>query len=305
MRTLVTGASGFVGRHLRAHLRDVGDDDVTPLQRCDITDVAALRTLVATTQPEVIFHLAARSSVAASYAAPDVFTATNVVGTLNVLRAVHDGAPAALTIIVSSSEVYGMPVADDLPLNEHARIAPMSPYATSKVEAELAALDAHRHRGQRVIVVRPFTHIGPGQMPPFFVPSLIDRLLTVGAGESVPVGNLHVRRDVTDVRDVVRAYRLLSVFGQPGETYNVASGQDCGLEEIANELREAICPTAVFAEDPRLLRPVDAPVVRGDPRKIHDVCGWEPAIRLHDTLRDSIEERRRASRSGSGIPRQL
>jgi GDP-4-dehydro-6-deoxy-D-mannose reductase len=290
-RVYVTGATGFVGPHLRAHVRERGFIDVTPHVRVEVTDLEALRASLRSTQPTVIVHLAARSSVAASWGDPVANTRANVVGTLQILEAARLEVPTATVVLVSSSEVYGLQERDALPITEHYRLAPQSPYAASKAEAEHAALEACLEHGQRVIIARPFTHTGPGQSEQFFVPAITKRLFEsrVGGHETVAVGNLTARRDLSDVRDVVRAYLLLAQFGAAGEIYNVASGHDVGLDEVAETLRAHVAPHVHFVEDVALMRPQDVPVTRGNWDKLHNVTGWEPTISLSHTLRDVVQ----------------
>jgi len=293
-RVFVTGATGFVGPHLRAHLVARGDEDVTPATRVDVTDRAALESILTATRPDAIFHLAARSSVAQSWRDPADFTKVNVVGTMNLLEAARVAVPEATILITSTSEVYGLQEPEALPVDEHYRLAPLSPYAVSKAEAEHAALEAFFTRHQRVIVARPFTHIGPGQSAHFVVAALTQRLLlAAGPTAQIPVGNLSARRDIGDVRDTVRAYDLLSRFGQPGEIYNVATGHDVGIDDIAALLRDRTAPDAEFVPDVSLQRPLDVPVTRGDASKLHEATGWEPTFSLAQTLDDVVGDWRR------------
>jgi GDP-4-dehydro-6-deoxy-D-mannose reductase len=193
-------------------------------------------------------------------------------------------------VVVSSAEVYGTVSPSDLPLTETAPALPTSPYAASKLAAEAVALQAARGFHQGVVVVRAFNHIGPGQSPSFFVPGIATRLAEArrdGTG-TITVGNLATRRDFTDVRDVVRAYRLLAERGESGEIYNVASGVDRSMEEIAEALRDQVDPHITFTTDPALLRPADIPVLRGSYEKLHRATGWEPAIEFTTTLRDIV-----------------
>jgi len=286
VRAFVTGGSGFAARYLREHLVALGDLDVTPAYRVDVTDAAALQAAFAATTPDVIYHLAAMSSVATSWQDPTLATRVNVVGTANVLAAARDIVPQASVVVVSSSEVYGVIEAITGALDEHTRLAPANPYAASKVEAEQCAYEAVRVHGQRVVIARPFTHIGTGQAATFFVPALTQRLLDARhtSATTVPVGALSPRRDISDVRDTVRAYRLLALFGVSGQVYNVASGDDVALLDVANYLRERIAPAVQFVEDPALLRPVETPVLRGSPHKLHEATGWEPVHTLWGTL---------------------
>ena len=289
MRAFLTGASGFVGRHLHQLLVKSGDVDATPATRVDITTYDDMVRALRSAAPEVVFHLAARTSVAASLHDATEVTRTNVVGTQVVLDAAREAAPKARVIVVSSSEVYGAVDLANQPTNEHQVVAPRNPYASSKVEMERVAHEA-AHAGQRVIIVRPFTHIGPGQSTSFVVPALAQRLLDARAQEapSIIVGNLAARRDFSDVRDVVRAYRLLAQFGHDGEIYNVASGHNVALSDVADALRELVYPSCDFVVDPALLRPADVSSTRGDATKLHDVTGWEPRRVLSETLEDVV-----------------
>lgn len=298
MRALVTGSNGFVGQHLISHLRESGDEVLGIDREYDVTDEAAMREVFRRYVPDTTYHLAALTHVGESWERANEFTRVNVVGTHRVLDAAYDAAPSSTTIVVSTSEVYGIVREEDQPLRESSRVAPTNPYSASKVEAENVVHDAVRRRGQRVVVARPFNHLGPGQSVNFVVPALVNRLLDAKAhGErEIPVGDLSTRRDFSDVRDVVRAYRLLAQFGLTGEAYNVASGRDVLLSDLAQQLVQRIAPQITTVVDPDLLRPVEVPVFRGSFEKLHHATGWSPQISLDQTLDDVIsdlESRRR------------
>ena len=200
-------------------------------------------------------------------------------------------------LVVSSAEVYGVVAPEQLPLGEDTPTAPASPYAASKLAAEVVALQAWRGYGQPVIVVRPFNHIGPGQSPNFFVPALAKRIVEArrSGAASLRVGTLTTRRDFTDVRDVVAAYRLLIEKGAPGEVYNVCSGRDVAMSEVAAQLLELAGTDLALETDPALVRPVDVPVLRGDAVPVarrHRVAAGHPA-------RD--DARRRPGLVGGGL----
>ncbi|HEY5263307.1 MAG TPA: GDP-mannose 4,6-dehydratase [Acidimicrobiales bacterium] len=295
MRALVTGADGFVGRHLLDHLRAHGDDAVGVDRECDVTDVASVRGILESSRPDAIYHLAAMTAVAASFSNPVEYTRVNVLGSKNVLDAANEIAPAATVMLVSSADVYGVVRPHDLPLVETFRVAPANPYASSKVEAEHVAHDAVRERGQRVVIARPFNHVGPGQSTDFVVPAIVDRLLQAVADgiDEIVVGDLSTRRDFSDVRDVVRAYRLLVEKGVSGEVYNIASGVDVGLFDIAQRLVEAVAPDVHLVTDESLIRPVEVPVSCGSYEKIRRATKWQPKITLDTSLRDVIADMRR------------
>lgn len=296
MYAFITGGRGFVGGHLREHLEAAGDEVRVVDRECDVTVSEQVSDALSERPPDVIYHLAALASVARSWREPSEFTRVNVLGTLNVLQSAREAAPRASVIVVSSADVYGVVAESDLPLRESRPPAPANPYSQTKVEAEIFARDAAR-AGQRVIIARPFNHVGPRQSTEFVVPALAQRLLDArdqGLDE-IAVGDLSPRRDFSDVRDVVRAYRLLELYGASGEIYNVASGHDVAIADVAARLVALIAPAVKLVRDESLIRPVEVPVMRGSFDKLHDTTGWEPTIALEQSLLDVIrdlEERR-------------
>ncbi len=294
MKALITGASGFVGRHLRTHLVERGDDVVGVDRECDVTDDASVRDVLRDTLPDAVYHLAALTHVGDSWSQHVEFTRVNVLGTRNVLERAREVVPDAVVVVISSANVYGVVRPDDLPLVETFPLAPSDPYASSKVGAELVALDAVRERGSRVVIARPFNHIGPGQSDTFVAPAIVNRLLeTLESGaDEIVVGDLTVRRDFCDVRDVVRAYRLLVERGESGEVYNVASGRDVSLHDIAMQLVADIAPHVRLVRDKGLLRPTEIQVLRGSYEKLRARTGWGPTIPLSQSLRDVVDDMR-------------
>lgn len=291
MRALVTGGRGFVGTWLTAHLTEQGDDVVAVDHEIDVTDIAAIRSAIHAAAPAAVYHLAALTNVGTSWDAPAEVFRVNAIGTVQVLEAARSCPVPPTVLITSSAEVYGAVDEADLPVSESAPLAPVTPYAASKVAAEYAAVQEHLAHGLPVIRVRPFNHVGPGQGAGFVVAALAERIVEARrAGVTrIAVGNLSARRDVTDVRDVVRAYRLLVERGTPGEVYNVCSGKDVSIEEIARHMLRLAGADLELVADPALVRPVDVPVVRGDPSRVMAVTGWEPRFDLDRTLRDVLE----------------
>lgn len=290
MRALITGGNGFVGQWLARHLEASGDEVCIVDLPTDIADPDAIGPAVAGFAPEAIYHLAALSHVGASWDAPTQVAHVNVVGTAAVLAAARAVESNPTVLFISSAEVYGAVTPDELPLTESSELRPATPYAASKAAAEQVALQCFRGFGQPVIVVRPFNHIGPGQAPVFAVPAMAKRMVeAVAAGQaSIKVGNLTARRDFTDVRDVVRAYRMLVTNGVPGEIYNLASGVDVGIDEVVELLLDEVGASLGTEVDPELLRPVDIPVLRGDAAKLHAATGWAPELTLEQTVRDVV-----------------
>jgi GDP-4-dehydro-6-deoxy-D-mannose reductase len=284
----VTGAKGFVGGHLLSRLgsRAVAVDT-------DVAEAGALREALAEAQPDGVIHLAAASSVAASWTDAAEPWRVNALGTVNLLEAVRVHAPDARVLVVSTGDVYGQ--ADEIPTPETAPYRPVSPYAASKAAADVAA-DQQGRTGLDVVVARAFQHEGPGRDERFAVGSWaaqIARAEEAGRG-TVLVGDLTASRDITDVRDVVRAYEaLLDRSVSPG-TYNVASGNAVAMREVLEILVSfARCPIDV-EEDPSRLRKSDVSELSGDASKLRAATGWMPAIPLEQTLADTLDAARAA-----------
>lgn len=290
MRALITGGKGFVGQWLAAHLKDAGDEVVLVDEETDVSDGPALRKVMTEAAPEAIYHLAALTHVGESWENPSQVLKVNVLGTAEVLAAGRALAHQPTVLVVSSAEVYGVVTPEQLPLRENTPTAPATPYAASKLAAEAVALQAWRGYGQPVIVVRPFNHIGPGQSPNFAVPALAKRIVEArrSGAQTLRVGTMTTRRDFTDVRDVVVAYRLLIERGQPGTIYNICSGRDVAISEVADALLALADAELELVTDPELVRPVDVPVLRGDAGLLRDATGWSPTIPLATTLADVL-----------------
>ena len=301
MRALVTGATGFVGPHLIEHLHAEGDD-VTATDRStglDLADAAAVTALLGSTRPEVIYHLAGDSDVGASWSHPLSTFRANAEATLILLDAARH-AGVERVVVIGSADVYGKVADHELPLTEASELRPTSPYAASKVAADFVALQAFLGYGLGAVRVRAFNHIGPGQSDRFVAPAIACRIATneLDGSDVVPVGNLDARRDLTDVRDVVRAYRLLAQHGDGGAVYNVCSGAAVHIGDLAERLVSMAATPMRLEPDPALLRPVDIPVLVGDNRRLVEATGWCPTYSIDDTLTDLMADCR--SRVGTG-----
>ncbi len=286
MRIGVTGAGGFVGRHFCEY----ASFEIAPLD-ADVCDAEALDRAVAEARVNGILHLAAASSVAASWGASARTWEVNAVGTVNLLDSVVRHAPAARLVVVTSAEVYGH--AGAAPLTEDAPVAPVSPYGASKAAAEIAAWQAHRASRLDIVVARPFPHIGPGQSERFAIGSWTRQVaeLERAGGGTLKVGNLAARRDLIDVRDVVRAYAHMFTGAVASGTYNVAGGSAVQLSEVVEDLVAlARCPIEI-ASDPERMRPSDLPVLCGDATRLM-ATGWGPTIPLARSLRDALDAAR-------------
>jgi GDP-4-dehydro-6-deoxy-D-mannose reductase len=280
---LITGAGGFVGRHLQAELGDAS----VPFGG-DVLDAGAIAEAVRATRPEAVVHLAAESSVGTSWGDAGLAWSVNVVGTVNVLEAVRHEQPAARVLFPSTGEVYGE--AANLPTREDEPVAPLSPYAATKAAAELACTQAARTYGLEIVVARAFTHEGPGRDERFAIGSWtrqIARLESEGGGVLL-VGDLSPERDFTDVRDVSRAYRLLLDSKVSAGTYNVASGRAVSLKRVV-ELLVGLAEVPIRVEhDPSRLRQADIRRLCGDASRLRSVTGWQPQILLERTLSDAL-----------------
>jgi GDP-4-dehydro-6-deoxy-D-mannose reductase len=291
MKSFVTGATGFVGPHLSAHLRDEGDDVHLADASLDITDRDSVQQTLATIRPEVVYHLAARADVAASFREPDDFLRVNVIGTQHVLDAAR-AAGVRRVLVVGSAEEYGR--IDGVPVAEDAPLRPITPYGASKVGASFLALQAWLSGGLETIRVRSFNHTGPGQPSSYFVPAFARRIAKAERADvsTITAGNLDAVRDISDVRDVVRAYRLVMARGAPGEVYNVCRGTGVTTGEVAQRLLARAKKPLRIETDPALLRPADIPVLVGDPSRLRAATGYEPAYDLDATLDAVLAEAR-------------
>jgi GDP-4-dehydro-6-deoxy-D-mannose reductase len=288
VKALITGAGGFVGPYLRRHLESCGDEVVGTDLDVDITDGDGVLRAFTDVRPEVVYHLAAASHVGTSWSAPVDVVRVNVEGTLNVLLAALE-AQAERVVVIGSAEEYGKVV--ELPVRETTPLRPVSPYGASKAAAEMMASHMARGRGLGVVCVRAFNHLGPGQSDALVASAIARQVAEAekAGGGVVQTGDLTPRRDFTDVRDVVRAYRLLAESGEPGEAYNVCSGRDVAVQELADHLASRATVDVTFELDESRLRPVEVPVVRGDNTKLRDATGWEQTIPLEETLGDVLD----------------
>jgi len=312
MRAIVTGAYGFVGRYLTRELAEAGYEvlaediiDLCPSNRsatgfeelpdgvvykkCDLLNASAVEKLVKEWNPDAVFHLAAQSSGALSFKDPVGTVRTNVLGFLNLIEAVRRNKKSSRILAVGSCEEYGKRPLEEMPLSENASIEPANPYAASKAAQTILALQYSRAFDMDIIVTRSFNHTGPGQSITFVLPSFARQCARVKAGIDAPViktGNLDVLRDFLDVRDVVRAYRVLVEKGETGHIYNVCSGEGLNLQNALNMIINEAGITVDIQTDPDLLRPVDVTVFTGSNRKLRDDTGWERKITAKEMISD-------------------
>jgi GDP-4-dehydro-6-deoxy-D-mannose reductase len=293
VKALVTGADGFVGRWLTARLRELGHSVVEATgSSFNLRDAESVRS-VAAQDVDWVVHLAGVSSVSASIADPVGSWEVNALGTTRLVEAVAERRAAQGTdpvvLVVSSAEVYGP--AKDEPRLETDAIAPVTPYATSKAAAEVGSLDVAKRTGLRVMVVRPFPHIGVGQAARFVVPGFIERIrLAKGIGApAVSTGNLEPVRDFLDVRDVIDAYIALLERGASGEIYNVATGAGIRLEDLFYLIASMVKYRVIPERDASLARASDIPHLVGNSEKLRAATGWAPRFPLEQTLQSMLD----------------
>jgi GDP-4-dehydro-6-deoxy-D-mannose reductase len=308
VKVLVTGADGFVGRHLVRQLvreghrvvaacrphgpaADWKDADVTVVP-LELTDQGSVRAALHT-DPDAVIHLAAVASNREALADPVWAWTVNAAGSARLAeelgRRRNEGGVESRLLLVSSGEVYGP--GGTAPRLESDPIAPASPYAASKAGAELAVLEVWRRTGLPVVVARPFTHTGPGQETRFVLPAFVERMREAKATGTrrIRSGNLAPVRDLLDVRDVVAAYLLLLGSGEPGEIYNVARGDGCSVGELFDRLARLIGVRVEPEVEPSLARASDIPHLVGDSTKLRRATGWAPARSLEQTLRGLVD----------------
>ncbi len=290
-RVLITGATGFAGHHLVAACESAGDTVIAapPSSETDLRDPAATRALVADARPDVVFQLAARAHVGQSWQDPIGTVADNVAITAAVLEAVRAEAPEAVVVAAGSGEEYGPP--ETVPTTESHPLRPQNPYAVSKASAGLLARFYADAYGLRVIHARAFNHAGPGQEPIYAIASFAQQFAEgLEAGEDpirIVTGSPDTRRDFTDVRDVVRAYRTLAEHGEPG-IYNVCSGVTRSARELIAALGEVAGVAVDHQIDPAKVRAHEVFEIRGSNTLLHETTGWSPEIPLTRTLADTL-----------------
>ncbi|MFZ3171863.1 MAG: GDP-mannose 4,6-dehydratase [Carboxydocellales bacterium] len=311
MKALITGIRGFVAGYLAELLIDAGHEvwgtarsidscrnansaywDKVTLVKTDFNSQEALETVLQASRPEVIFHLAAQSSVQQSWVDKEGTFNANLLGTVRLLEAVRKSGENPKVLLVGSAEEYGLVSPKEVPVKETNPLRPMSPYGASKAATSMLAAQYFRAYKIPIIYARPFNHIGPRQSLGFVTSDFAKQIAEIELGLLEPiirVGNLEAQRDFTDVRDVVRAYYLLSQKGQPGEIYNVSSGQAVPIEYILQTYLELAKVKISVEADPARMRPSDVPILLGESNKLNIDTGWKVAVPLLKSLADVLE----------------
>lgn len=309
MRVLITGVSGFVGQHLAHHLL-ASQPDITlhgtvlfepstqldsaiTQHTLDLCDSRATHALIEQVQPEQVYHIAAMAAVGRSFDAAWETIENNTRAQLTVLQACLQLPTRPRMLVVSSGEIYGPAKRETLPATEDNMLLPTSPYSVSKITQDMLGLQYFLSHQMPVIRVRPFNHMGPGQSEGFVAPDFAMQIARIEAGKQPPrmnVGNLDAERDFLDVRDVVRAYRLVMAHGAAGAVYNVASGVTHTIRELLDTLLGFSAIPVEVGTDPQRMRPATVPILWGDSSRLRSLTGWEPQIPFSQTLLDVLND---------------
>ena len=302
-KMLVTGANGFVGRHLVSRLLDEECYEIIGTYRdnqprlnkikwydTDLVDYSKTLSLLDHEKPDMIIHLAAISSVSQSWLNPGKTILSNVQMTLNILDAIRQSKINVRTLIVGSSEEYGNVSSTNLPVKETHELSPINPYGISKLNQYHAAKFYQELFGLDIVFTRSFNHIGPGQHARFVIPQLCKSAIDFANRkiDKVLAGNLDIRRDITDVRDVAAAYCALVVKGKSGEVYNVGSGRSTRLKDILKIIGNKLNTTVEYEPDRTKYRENDIIDIYADITKIRTDIGWEPRLTLDKTVEDIL-----------------
>jgi GDP-4-dehydro-6-deoxy-D-mannose reductase len=309
VRVLITGVSGFVGQHLARHLLATQPEialhgtvldgpsarvDAAVTQHVlDLRDSDATRKLIAALQPQQVYHVAAMAAVGRSFDAAWETIENNTRAQLSVLQACAELSEPPRVLVVGSGEIYGPAPASSLPTDESCPFLPTSPYSVSKVAQDMLGLQYYLSHALPVVRVRPFNHMGPGQSEGFVAPDFAMQIARIEAGQQQPrlyVGNLDALRDFLDVRDVVRAYRLVMEHGAAGDVYNVASGETHSIRELLETLLGYSRVEIDVCPDTQRMRPAAVPVLWGNAGKLHALTGWSPTFAFEHTLLDVLND---------------
>jgi GDP-4-dehydro-6-deoxy-D-mannose reductase len=287
---LLIGGTGFAGKHMAQLLAD--EFQVFSSGRGgDVRDIDALRRLVEQCKPDRVVNFASITTVRESFADPSTAYDIAFKGMLNLLTVLKETGFSGRVLNISSSEVYGHPSSEELPITESSPLRPMSPYSVAKVATEFLCYQWWRSEGMQIVTARPFTHIGPGQSDRFAISSFARQIAEIELGLREPVmhvGDLSTTRDFTDVRDTVRAYRLLLESGEPGEAYNVCSGAETSLRVAVEKLIAMSGQSIRIETDTTMLRKAEQQRLRGSHDKLAQATHWRPSITLEQTLADTL-----------------
>jgi GDP-4-dehydro-6-deoxy-D-mannose reductase len=307
---LITGITGFVGSHLAELMLGKGHivhgiygwrspmDNISHIKdrlnliQADLTDAHSLEEAIKVSRPDYIFHLAAQSYVPASWVMPAQTIQTNVVGQVNLLEAVRKADINPAIQIAASSEIYGLVYPNETPIKETNPVRPLSTYAVSKLAQDMLGYQYYKSYGMKIVRTRAFNHTGPRRGDVFVTSNWTKQVAEIenlGKDPVMFVGNLHAKRDFTDVRDMVRAYLLSVEKGVPGEVYNIGSGRAISMQELLDMILALSKKKISVKQDPARMRPSDVEILVCDCAKFHEATGWKPEISFEQTIKDLLE----------------
>lgn len=307
MKYLITGIEGFVGGYLFDELKGEGNEifgtyfaddlidaavlDGCSLYKADVTNKAQLERIINEIQPDVLFHLAAQSSAYVSWKNPQLTMNINIIGLVNLLEVLKDSEKKCRLVLIGSSEEYGIVKEEENPISEQQPLRPGNPYSVSKITCEeLAKLYVSAYN-MDIVMTRSFNHIGNRQSKIFVMPDFASRVAKISKGEMesvMLVGNLEAKRDFSDVRDVVSAYRVIAEKGQSGEVYNVGSGKSNSIKHYLEYMISKEDIEVKIEQDPDRMRPSDNPVIVCDNTKLKKL-GWKPKFDIYNTIDNMLE----------------
>lgn len=311
-RVLITGITGFVGKHLASHLLSQKSYEITgtyrstaglamlddlkdriQFEKVDLQDSDSVASVMLRAKPDYIIHLAAQASPSKSFSIPVETMTNNIVSEFSVLDAIRKHNMQNIRVlIISSTEIYGKVTPSDLPVDEETPFRPVTSYAVSKLSQDFLSLQYYLAYNLDIVRVRPFNHIGPGQKEGFVVADFAKQIAQIEKGNTkteISVGNLQAKRDFTDVRDMVKAYELAMLKGISGDVYNIGSGKSHKIDDILHILLSFSTKKIAVSIDQARFRPIDVPEIIGDCRKFQKLTGWQPVIPFEETLQDILD----------------
>lgn len=312
MKVLITGIAGFVGSHFTDFLLEKKNAEIYGIEQkaaktlnidyiksrlrlyreCDIVDIASLRKALAVMKPDFIIHLAAQSAPLLSWHAPVKTVETNIIGQINLFEVVRELKIDPKIIVAGSCEEYGLVKKNEIPIKETQPLRPLNTYAVSKVAQDFLGYQYYKSYGLRIIRTRPFHATGPRRAGRFVCSNFAKQIALIEKNKQKPiiyVGDLDIKRDFMDVRDMVRALWLIAQKGRVGDVYNICSERACSIKKILIILLSLSKKKIRIKIDPERIRPNDVPLFIGDCTKMKKLTGWRPKINLEKTLEDLLD----------------
>jgi len=310
-KVLITGITGFVGKHLATHLlsqesyevvgtyrsqsslETLGEiKDHISLKQIDLNNAEEVEELITSEKPDFICHLAAQASPSKSFADPMATFTNNIAAEFSILEAVKKSDLRTRILIISTGDIYGIVRPADIPIDEETPLRPATPYAVSKIAQDYLSLQYTLAYKIDTVRLRPYNHIGPGQKEGYVVSDFAKQIAEIEKEKKEPVlsvGNLDAGRDFTDVRDIVKAYELALGKGESGEVYNIGSGKSHKISDVLQTLLSFSTKKITVEVDQKKFRPIDVPEIVCDYEKFHKLTGWKPEIPFEKTLQDILD----------------